>query len=71
MVSEPMAQTMHLSVTDTNTISKRTEMLFDMTGVTKEFHRVCPKGFLSLWYVPRKPCTYLESRLALSPKGLK
>jgi hypothetical protein len=28
---------------------------------------VCPKGLLSLWYVRRKPCTSLASRLALSP----
>jgi hypothetical protein len=26
-----------------------------------------PKRFLSLWNVQRKPCTYLASRLALSP----
>jgi hypothetical protein len=28
---------------------------------------VHPNGFLSIWYVPCKPCTYLASRLALSP----
>jgi hypothetical protein len=28
---------------------------------------VHPKLFLSLWYVRRKPCTYLALRLALSP----
>ena len=28
-----------------------------------------PKRFLSQWYVPRKPCTYLASRLALYLKG--
>jgi hypothetical protein len=38
-----LVQTVHLSCTDTNTISKRTEMRFHMTPVTKEFHRVCPK----------------------------
>ena len=27
-----------------------------------------PKRFTSLWYVRRKPCSYLASRLALSPK---
>jgi hypothetical protein len=32
---------------------------------------VRPKWFLSLWYVWRKPCTYLVSRFALSPNGLK
>jgi hypothetical protein len=37
MISEPMvrsAQTMHLSCTDTNTVSKQTEMRFHMTRVT-------------------------------------
>jgi hypothetical protein len=42
-----------------------------MTYVTKEFHRVRQKWFLSLWYVRRKPCTYLASRLALFPNGPK
>jgi hypothetical protein len=36
-----------------------------------EFHSVRPKQFLSLWYVRRKLCTYLASRLALSPNGPK
>jgi hypothetical protein len=56
------AEPAHLSCTYTNTVSKRTEMRF-------EFHPVCPKQFLSLWYVQRKPCTYCASRLALSPNG--
>jgi len=30
---------------------------------------VRPKRFPSLWYVQRKPCTYLVSTLALSPNG--
>jgi hypothetical protein len=42
-----------------------------MTPVTYEFHRVCPKWFMTLWYARHKPCTYLVSRLAQSPKGLK
>jgi hypothetical protein len=73
-ISKPMiclAQTVHLSYIDTNTVSKWKEVRFHMTHVTREFHRVCPKWFLSLWYVQRKPCTYLASRLALSPKGPK
>jgi hypothetical protein len=37
--------------------------------VTYEFHRVRLKLFMSLWFVPCKPCTYLVSRLALSPNG--
>jgi hypothetical protein len=66
-----LAQTMHLSFTDTNTISKRKEERFHMTHVTSEFHRVRPKWNLSLWYDRCKPCTYVASRLALSPKGWK
>jgi hypothetical protein len=31
---------------------------------------VRPKQFQSLWYVQRKSCTYLASRLALSPNSL-
>ena len=50
-----LAQTMHLSCTDTNTVSKRKEAGFHMTNVTYKFHRVSPKRFLSLWYVWRKP----------------
>jgi hypothetical protein len=38
-----------------------------MPHVTKEFYQVCPKWFLSLWYVRHKLCTYIASRLALSP----
>jgi hypothetical protein len=73
MISEPivcLAQTMHLSCADTNTISKWTKTRFHVTHVTLEFHRVCPKWFLRLWYVRHKPCTYLASRLALSLNGL-
>jgi hypothetical protein len=53
-----------------NTVSKRTKTRSHMAHVTKEFHRVHPKWFLSIWYVRHKPCTYLASRLALSPNGL-
>jgi hypothetical protein len=73
MISKAMVrlvQTMHQSCTDTNTISKWTVTRFHMAHVTKEFHQVCPKWFLSLWYVRRKPCTYLASRLALSQNKL-
>jgi hypothetical protein len=69
-ISKPMvrlAQTMQLSCTDTNTVSKQKEVRFHMIHVTVEFRRVRPKRFLSLWYVPHKLCTYLTSRLALSP----
>jgi hypothetical protein len=61
---------LHLSWTDTSTISKWTKMRFHTTHVTLEFHRVRPKWFLSLRYVRRKPCNYLASRLALSSNGL-
>jgi hypothetical protein len=74
MTPKPMlhlVQTMHQSCTDTNTISKWTEMTFHMTHVSKEIHRVRPKWFLSPWYVKHKLCTYLSSRLALSPNGPK
>jgi hypothetical protein len=70
---EPMvhlAQTVHLSCTNTNTVSKRIKTRFHMTQVASELHRVRPKWFLSLWYVWHKPCTYLASKLALSPNRL-
>jgi hypothetical protein len=73
MISEPtvcLAQTVHLSCTDTNTFTKWTKMRFHMTHVTMDFQRVCPIRFLRLWYIRQKPCTYLASRLALSPNGL-
>jgi hypothetical protein len=69
MISDPMvrlAQIVHLSCTDTNTVSKQIEMRFHMTHVTEEFYRVCPKQFLSPCYVRCKPCTYLASALTLS-----
>jgi hypothetical protein len=72
-ISKPtvcLAQTVHLSWTDTNTIFKWTQTRLHMTHVTLEFHRVRPKWFLRLWYVSHKPCTYLTSRLALSSKRL-
>jgi hypothetical protein len=65
------AQTMHLSCVEINTISKWTKMIFHLTHVTKEYHRWCPKWFSSLWYVLRKLCPYLASRLILSPNRLK
>ena len=62
-----LAQILHLSCTDTNTVSKWTETRFHMTHVTKEFHQVRTKWFLSLWYVRHKLRTYLVPILALSP----
>jgi hypothetical protein len=74
MISEAMVclvQTVDLSRTDTNTISKETETRFYMTHITLEFHWVRPKWFLRLRYVWHKPYTYVESRLALYPNGPK
>jgi hypothetical protein len=42
-----LAQAVHLSWTDTNTISKWTKTRLHMTHVTLEFHHVRPKWFLS------------------------
>jgi hypothetical protein len=69
-ISMPMVcsvQTMLLSCIDTNTISKQTKTRFHMSHISYEFCRVWAKLFMSLWYVQCKPCTYLVSRLALSP----
>ena len=51
MIFEPVVrleQTVHLSCTNTNNISKQIETRFHMTHVTKEFHLVHPKLFPSL-----------------------
>jgi hypothetical protein len=74
MISMPVeysAQTVHLSCAEINTIFKQTETSLYFTNVTLEYHRVCPKWFMSLWYIWRKLCTYHASRLILSPNGLK
>jgi hypothetical protein len=60
------AQTVHLSCIKICSISKQTESSIHLSLITKEYHQVRPKWFLSLWYVRCKPCTYLVSRLALS-----
>jgi hypothetical protein len=78
MISKPMVhlvQTMHLSCTDTNTVSKQKEERFHKTHVTSEFHRVRPKWFSSLWYIRRKACTSLANiskwtELLLKPRHL-
>jgi hypothetical protein len=46
MISKPMvrlAQTVHLSCTDINTVSKHTETRFHMAHVSLQSHRVRPK----------------------------
>jgi hypothetical protein len=48
MIFEPMArlaQTMHISCIDTNTVSKLTKTRFHRTHVAELFHRVCPNDF--------------------------
>jgi hypothetical protein len=62
MISTPTVcsvQTMHLTCTDTNTVSKQTKTRFHMTHVAYEFQRVRPKLFISLWFIQCRPCTYL------------
>jgi hypothetical protein len=66
-----LVQTVHLSSTETNTISERNKTSFHLSLVTQEYHPVHPKQFLSLWYVWRKPCTYHAPKLTLSLKGSK
>jgi hypothetical protein len=54
MISMPMVrslQTLHLSCTDTNTMSKWTKTRFHTTHITYEFHRVRPKLFMHLSFV--------------------
>jgi hypothetical protein len=70
MIYDPivhLVQTVHLSCSDTNIVSKWIETRFHISHVTSEFHWVRQKWFPSLWYVRRKPYTYLASRLVLSP----
>jgi hypothetical protein len=62
-----LVQTVHLSCTDTNTVSKRTETSFRLGLVTKEYYQMCSKWFMRLWYVWCKSCTYLALTLTLSP----
>jgi hypothetical protein len=74
MISMPVlhsTQTVHLSCAEIKTISKWIELSFHLTYVTKEYPRVCPKRFQSLWYIWWKLCTYIASRLTLSPNRLK
>ena len=65
----PSAQTVHRSCVKISTISKWTKTSFQLNFVTYEYHRVRPKRYLSLWYVWRKPCTYLALTLTPSPNG--
>jgi hypothetical protein len=62
---------MHLPCVKASTISIQIEMSFHLNPVTSEYHQVHPKRLLSLWYVWRKSCTYLELTLPPSPNELK
>jgi hypothetical protein len=62
---------MHLSCTYFNTISKRTKTSFHVSLVTLEYHRLHLKYFLTLWYIWRKPWTYLALTLTPSLNGPK
>jgi hypothetical protein len=72
-ISEAMvylAQSMHLSCTETNTVPNGTKQApFEPHHL--EYHPVHPTQFLSLWCVLRKPSTYHALKLRLSPKGPK
>jgi hypothetical protein len=73
-ISEPMvrsAQIVQLSCVKISTIFEQTKTSTHLSLVTKEYHRVLLKWFLSLWYHRRKPCSYLASRLAQSPNRPK
>jgi hypothetical protein len=66
MISELMVrsvQTVHLSWINISTVSKWTKTSFHLSLVTWEYHLVRPKWFLRLWYIWRKPCTYLAQKL--------
>jgi hypothetical protein len=74
MISEAMVQleqTVHLSCTETNTVSKWTETSFHLSLATQEYYPMHPKQFLSLWYIWRKPFTYHAPKLTLPPKESK
>jgi hypothetical protein len=73
-ISERMVhstQNAHLSCIKITTSSKWTQTSIHLSLVTKEYHRVRPKQFLSLWSIRRKPCSYIAPTLTLSSNGLK
>jgi hypothetical protein len=65
------SQTVHLSCAKIKTISEWIEMTFYLIHVAKECNQLLLKWFLSLWYIQHKSCTYLTSRLMVSPYGPK
>jgi hypothetical protein len=66
-----LAETVHLSSTKITTISKRTQRSFQLSLITKEYHRVRPQWFQSLWYVWGKPCTCIALTITVSPNRPK
>ena len=65
MIYEPMvrlAQTVHLSWTDTSTISKRTETIFHKSNVTYEFYRVRQTDVRAYGTFDAKHATILHRR---------
>jgi hypothetical protein len=66
-----LAQIVHQSWVKISIIFEQIKMSFHLSLITKEFHRLCPKWLLNLWYVWRKSWTYLESRFTLSPNRPK
>jgi hypothetical protein len=61
-----LTRTVHLPCLEINTMSKLTKMSFHLTNITQKYHRVCLRRFPWMWYIWRKPCTYLASWLTLS-----
>jgi hypothetical protein len=66
-----LVPTVHLSWVKISIVSKWIKTSFRLSLITKEYHWVRPKWLLNLWYVWCKSCTYLESRLTLSPNRPK
>ena len=64
-------QTVQLSCIEISTISEQTQPSFRWSLFSQEYHQVRLKWFLSLWYIKRKPCTYLSSKLTMSLNGPK
>jgi hypothetical protein len=64
------SQTVHLPCVRMSYIFERSRSSFHLSLLTKEYHWVRPKRFLSLWYIWCKPCTYLASRFTVSPNEL-
>jgi hypothetical protein len=74
MISEPMicsVQTEHLYCTEINTISKRTKTSFHLIYRQIGAPMGVPKVMSKSMVTQHKPCTYLASRLILSPNGPK